>query len=770
MPIKIIRNSFNCGEVSETMSGRTDLQKYYNACSELVNATSMPQGGIVKRSGTIFVGKTKEFPAWKTSVAYPVGCVVSESSNLYYCLVAHTSGTFATDLASANWELVEAVDGDSSKVKLFSFEFSATDSHILEFGTRYMRVYKNQARVYETEKTIASITLSSTSPVRIHLHTHGYTTGNTVRFTSMVGTVELDEKEYIVTYVDADNFDLYGTDSSDFSAFTSGKVKKIYEIATPYNSTEIFEIHKAQSADVMYITHEDHHPKSLSRYADTNWTIADTAFVGGAFLTENTDSAKLINFTQTGGTSASGYYFPVGATGTLTASGTGNTPFNENHVGSLWLLRHTRQDNKAEATTGYVGDTGGIRIKGDFNVNATNFATDGSESIDIQRKEGNGDFQSYYTTNSAIAYSSTEKSDDVYYRVSITGTVTCKLTASAQINYGIVRITAYTSATQVTCEVVKAVYRAGGTGTTSGTTAMWAEGAWSDYRGYPRTVSFYEDRLYFASTTYNPQTLWGSVVGEYLNFATGDTDSDAIILPLNANDISQIQWIMANRSMIVGTASAEFVLSASNPDDPMTPTDKKSRPISNYGSNGLQPVILNNGLFFFQRQGRKLRVMTYAYEIDTFKAEDATLLADHILEVQPTSMAVQMIPDSIIWVTREDGTLCAFCYEPSENIFAAWSRMVTGSTLLTPTDFYESVAVINGDTEDELWQSVKREIDSKDYRYIEYSAPRLIDNIEDSVMVDSAVVAESVYSTKNITFATDTVLWDEGDWNSGLWY
>lgn len=46
--------------------------------------------------------------AWVTSTAYVVGDVRTQSSLFYKCLVAHTSGTFATDLAAAKWELTTA--------------------------------------------------------------------------------------------------------------------------------------------------------------------------------------------------------------------------------------------------------------------------------------------------------------------------------------------------------------------------------------------------------------------------------------------------------------------------------------------------------------------------------------------------------------------------------------------------------------------------------------------------------------------------------------
>lgn len=44
-----------------------------------------------------------EVAAWVTATAYEVDDYVFTADNVYICLVAHTSGTFATDLASAYW-------------------------------------------------------------------------------------------------------------------------------------------------------------------------------------------------------------------------------------------------------------------------------------------------------------------------------------------------------------------------------------------------------------------------------------------------------------------------------------------------------------------------------------------------------------------------------------------------------------------------------------------------------------------------------------------
>jgi len=699
MPYKAIKNTFNSGELSEQISGRTDLAKYYNGCSQMVNATVLPYGGAVKRSGTVYIAKAK------------------------------------------------------GACKLFPFEFSVDDSLIIEAGNLYMRFYKNGARVLETVKTITGAT--QTNPVVITLAAHGYENGDWVKISDVSGMDELNGKEYIVANKSAGDFEITDTDGNDvdgtgFGAYAfGGDSEKVYEVVTPYSATEVFEMHVSQSGDVMYIAHEDYYPRKLSRVADTNWTLAAMGFDGGPFLTENTTAESLMQFTRTGGTAASGYYFPVGATGTLTASGTGNAPFLSSHVGSYWKLEDTRLDNETSSV-----DTA-IKIKGDFTFDAKDLSV-------LWRKQGNGEWQKVRTFSGNAIYTGTEEEDDVEYKFSVAGE---NLTAKNQTNIGIVKVTALTSATVVTVEVVQDVYRDGGAGASSPTTAMWSEGAWSEYRGYPRTVSFHEDRLWWASSANNPQTLWGSVSSDYENHESGTDDDDAVIFAINDNDVSQIQWIMNKGVFAIGTANKEYSMTASNPDDPIAPSDVKVQPQSSHGSDTLQPKSLNNALFFIQKQGNKLRGMSAENSISMLKSLDMTMLANHMFESRPIDMASQRTPDSLLWVVRTDGTLLSFSYEPEEDVTSGWSRHVTGSSLLTPIDTFESVAVINGSVEDELWVVVNR----TGGRYIERFSTRFFDQLDEAVMVDSAITIESLFNSKTITLASDTVRCGSGNYGSSYY-
>ena len=531
-----------------------------------------------------------------------------------------------------------------------------------------------------------------------------------------------------------------------------------YSITSPYTSAEAFEIHVTQSADVMYIAHKDHHPQKLSRLDALDWTLVDVSFTGGPFLDENTTAASLVGFARVGGTARSEYYFPTGATGTLTASGTGNQPFNTNMIGALWLVKHTRDnDNK---TTTFAKDTnvvptlttfasGAIFIKGDYTLTLEPVAT--SKSARLWRKKGGEPWQEVRSFVGTTTYSATETENDVLYAMTRSdNTINGTLTAKEQTNRGIVKITGFTSATVVTVKVIDKVYADNSTDSAV-TTFQWAEGAWSDYRGYPRTVTFFEDRLWWASSTNNPDTIWSSKSGDYENMEFSDIglDDDALIFPLNDNEVSQIQWMFARQVMAIGAANKEYRFGASDPDKPVTPSDRKSTPQTSFGSDDIQPIILNDAIFFFQRQGRKLVAMKFDSITENFVGDDATLMVYDMFESAPTSMVVQRVPDSIIWTTRTDGIMPTFTYEPLEEV-AGWARQIFGNSadVDTATGFVESVAVIHGSSEDEVWVSVRRVINSSTVRYVERFKPRSWgSDIEDAFFVDSGVTYDSTETT-----------------------
>jgi len=110
------------------------------------------------------------------------------------------------------------------------------------------------------------------------------------------------------------------------------------------------------------------------------------------------------------------------------------------------------------------------------------------------------------------------------------------------------------------CHSNHALRKLSRTGHTSWTlttpTFTWASSTpWTSGNGYPRAVSFYEQRLFFAGTSTYPQTIWGSQTADYENFDQGTGLADeSMEYAIATNKVNVIRWLQPSRDLIVGTA------------------------------------------------------------------------------------------------------------------------------------------------------------------------------------------------------------------------
>ena len=241
---------------------------------------------------------------------------------------------------------------------------------------------------------------------------------------------------------------------------------------------------------------------------------------------------------------------------------------------------------------------------------------------------------------------------------------------------------------------------------------------------YPSVVSFFEQRLVFANTNNNPQTLWMSKNGDHTNFTQGSGDDDALVYTIAANQVNAIRYLSATRVLTVGTSGGEYVVTASN-DGPITPTTTLIRKYSNYGSALIEPVQVADVTLFVQRGKRKIREFKYVGEVNTaaYQAPEMTILAEHITKGGLTQFAYQQEPDSVVWATRLDGTLLGMTYRREEDV-VAWHKHIIGGSFSGGQAVVESIATLPSDTgEDKLFMIVKRTINGQTKRYIEQMKP-----------------------------------------------
>ena len=119
-----------------------------------------------------------------------------------------------------------------------------------------------------------------------------------------------------------------------------------YEISSPYLEADLFGIQRIQSADVMYGFHSGYNPRKLKRFEHDLWELEDIAFDWPPFMTENITETTIT---------------PSGTVGTIELTAT-NPIFTSDHVGSYWLIKHNRTDNKIEHDFGAAIGVSGILV------------------------------------------------------------------------------------------------------------------------------------------------------------------------------------------------------------------------------------------------------------------------------------------------------------------------------------------------------------------------------------------------------------------------
>ena len=536
-------SNFTAGELSPRLDGRTDLSKYFNGVKTLENMVVHPHGAATRRPGTKFVHEVKT---------------------------------------------------SSIQTRLIPFEFSTTQTYILELGNTYIRFFKDKGIITESDKTITAATKAN--PAVVTSSSHGYSDGDFVIISSVAGMVQVNGRTFKVANKTTHTFELQDVDgnninSSDYQTYTSGGVaNRIYQITSPYATADIPTIKFAQSADTMYLVHPSYAIRKLTRSGHTSWTLT---------------------------------------TPTLTTSG-------------------------------------------DKTVSAVTRANPGVVTTSTTHGYTAGDFVTFTSIGGM-----TELNGGVFKVGTVGSTTTFNLQDSdgASLN-----TSGYTA------------FSAGGSDTVNKLTDPVLN-ITTDY--YPSSVTFFEQRLVFAGSNNNPQTLWFSIGGSLENFTTGVNDTDAMVYTIASNKVNAIRYLSAQRSMIGGTVGGEFVVSASGTTSPITPTNVQIQKQSSHGSANVDAVQIANVTMFLQRAKRKLRELSYNLNIDQYQAQDMTLLAEHVTEGGVTEMAYQQEPDSVLWCVRSDGYLLGFTYARAEEV-VGWHRHklggVFGEATITVSD-YGNIAV-----------------------------------------------------------------------------
>lgn len=212
------------------------------------------------------------------------------------------------------------------------------------------------------------------------------------------------------------------------------------------------------------------------------------------------------------------------------------------------------------------------------------------------------------------------------------------------------------------------------------------EDVWSSGKGWPRTVTFHEGRLYFGGSKSRPATVWASKIGQFFDFQpTESLDDDAIEATLETNQLNVIVDMISGRDLQVFTTGAEFYVPQAG-TEPITPTTVAFKAVSRNGIKpGTRVQSIESGSVYIQRQGKAINEFLYSDTQATYVTQRISLLAGHLLKT-PTRLSLRRATstdegDLLLSVNTADGSLAAFSVMRSQQITAP-SELITDGRFL----------------------------------------------------------------------------------------
>ena len=537
----------------------------------------------------------------------------------------------------------------------------------------------------------------------------------------------------------------------------------VYEISSPYQEEDLFELQFEQINDIVMIVHPNYEERTLVRKANDNWElqtidysaspnypalapvnttditlalsnyndawVTATAYTVDDYVTESAVSYRCIE-DHTSGTFATDLAadkwevstrLQAGDTATLTAS---DALFSVDSVGQLISISHDRLEvnqtflaepsnapDQSEAFYAFgdvVWETGGI-AEWDVYLEQTK-TPDDPNSWEVRRKF----FIKGESRNERITLSIEEP---IFLRSRFEnkflsgsgGPNTSSGANQPRITIevaeptvkGLLKVTGYTSATEVSVEIIDPLL-------SDEATTAWREQYFSKRRGYPRAICFHKERRCLGG-----DDVLLSQPGNYFNYRERNDADSGFMVGVNRNGAPHVQWLESLRELRVGTNLAEGVIVQENTTEAFGYNNYDLRWDTNHGSNNLRAEAINGTVLYLQPEGRTLRNQEITGIEDYYSSNAETTLADHILEGGVTQTAYQRQRYPTWHGVRADGELASMLYEKNQNIFAWYRRKTDGEI--------ESISVNpRADEEDQVCYIVKRSVNGSTVRNVEY--------------------------------------------------
>lgn len=237
------------------------------------------------------------------------------------------------------------------------------------------------------------------------------------------------------------------------------------------------------------------------------------------------------------------------------------------------------------------------------------------------------------------------------------------------------------------------------------------EDVWSSTRGWPRTCTFHEGRLYFGGSKSRPSTIWGSKVGQFFSFRPDQAyDDDAVEATLDTNSLNAITDVISARDLQIFTVGGEFYVPQQGLD-PITPANFFAKMISRNGSRtGIRVQPLQSGTLYIQRQGKALNEFLFSDTTQAYVSTSISLLSSHLL-TGPIEMALRKATSTeetdTLLILNEDGTFAVYSLLRQQNVVAPSRYSTDGQFVDVGVDI------------DDIYVVVKRTFNSVNRYFVE---------------------------------------------------
>jgi len=457
--------------------------------------------------------------------------------------------------------------------------------------------------------------------------------------------------------VDADTVSLVATITADASS-----------AALPFDKDYLHQYTTAQMGDVMFICHPLFAPRVLTRTSLTAFNISTFTF-------DNRSDFKKTYQPYSRFQGAGVTLTPAATTGTnvivttssayfdTTGSQSGGNYPDSLHVGvKLRYSGNEAQIVSVQSTTQAkvnISDTFSRRLT----VNNPLRAHDGSQKVEVTMIN-----HGLYVGGGTITLSDC---DDVGGIAASNLNITTTITSIIDEN----TFTFNASAAATSSE------DGGGFPTLTGAVLNrdWDEQSWSAKRGYPAAVAFHENRLVFAGTIAEPDSIYMSQIGEYFNFDAGEAlDNEAIQLTAATGDVHEIRHLVSSRDLQVFAGTGELYVPTFL-NQGITPTNAQIREQTPYGCAFATPQLIDGATVFSQASGRIIREYLFTDAEDAYASTAISTIASHLINT-PKYIAVVHSgfgqPDSYALMSMTDGDAAVFTSNRAEKR-ASWTEFTT---------------------------------------------------------------------------------------------